>query len=649
MSLLDKETINNLYGFSISMKYRFSEYDVIVIGAGHAGLEAALASSRMGENTLLITQSLDNIAKLSCNPSIGGVAKGTIVREIDALGGEMARLSDASMIQYRLLNKSRGAAVQAPRVQVDKSLYSSLAKHTIELQRNLHTFQDTVVDLLVGTSKNGEKIVEGVVTERGRTFSARAVVLCSGTFMEGMIYIGEYSSPDGRLGERAAMGLGQALEILGFKTSRLKTGTPMRILRSSVDFSYMEEQVADEVMKPFSFEKDEINRPYATCYVTHPNEETHKIIRAAFDRSPLFSGKIKAIGARYCPSIEDKVKKFPERTRHHLYIEPEGLNTEELYINGLSSSLPEDVQDAMIRTIPGLENVVITRPAYAVDYLFVHPTQMDASLHAKMLKGFFLAGQVNGTSGYEEAGGQGIVAGINAALFSRAQKFTSETYVPFTIARSEAYIGVMIDDLVTQGVDEPYRMFTARAEYRLRLRHDNADERLSQKAYEVGLQKSESIERLEKKLATRLDIITIWDTLRVKQEDAVLFPPLSAHIGKSFSHALQDPRVSLSCITELVEKQGKLSDTHCLTSLLDAELEVRYKHYLEAQDERIAKIAKMENTHIPANFDYDALSGLSTESLARLKEAMPSTLGQASRIPGIRPSDIMLLSIALRR
>jgi len=626
------------------MKYRFCEYDVIVIGAGHAGLEAALASSRLGENTLLISQSLDSIAKLSCNPSIGGVAKGTIVREIDALGGEMARLADASMIQYRLLNKSRGAAVQAPRVQVDKSLYSSLAKKTIELQKKLHTFQDTVVDLITQTLSNGEKRVEGVITERGRTFTARSIVLCSGTFLEGMIYIGEYSSPDGRLGERAAVGLGQALKAQGFRTSRLKTGTPMRILRSSVDFSSMEEQVADEVMRPFSFEKANITRPYAACYVTHTNEETHKIIRSALDRSPLFSGKIKAIGARYCPSIEDKVKKFPERTRHHLYIEPEGLETEELYINGLSSSLPEDVQDAMIRTIPGLENVVITRPAYAVDYLFVHPTQLDSSLHAKKLKGFFLAGQVNGTSGYEEAGGQGIIAGINAALFSRAQRLESEPYRPFTISRNEGYIGVMIDDLVTQGVDEPYRMFTARAEYRLRLRHDTADERLMQKAYQIGLQHDGAINRLQAKLATRKAIISLWNSLKVRGEDVSRFPQLAPHIGKSFACTLQDPRISLECITELAKREDFSSD-----ALHDAELEVRYEHYLEAQDERIAKLAKMENVHIPVNFDYSLLSGLSTESHARLEEARPCTLGQASRIPGIRPSDIMLLALALKR
>lgn len=626
------------------MKYRFSDYDVIVIGAGHAGIEAALACSRMGESTLLITQTLDTIARLSCNPSIGGVAKGTIVREIDALGGQMALLADASMIQYRLLNKSRGAAVQSPRVQVDKNLYSSLAKHCVEKQKNLYTFQDTVVDIITSQDESGKEKIEGVITERGRVFSSRSVVLCSGTFMEGKIYIGEYESNDGRLGERAAVGLGQNLAKKGFQTARLKTGTPMRILRSSVDFSKMEEQEADKIMKPFSFQTMEVMRPYAACYVTHTNEKTHEIIRAAFDRSPLFSGKIKAIGARYCPSIEDKVKKFPERERHHLYIEPEGLGTEELYINGLSSSLPEDVQDAMIRTIPGLEDVVITRPAYAVDYMFLNPTQLDAGLQTRRVKGFFLAGQVNGTSGYEEAGGQGIIAGINAALYSRSLKYESEKYKTFTIRRDEGYIGVMIDDLITQGVDEPYRMFTARAEYRLRLRHDNADERLTEKAYNVGLQNDRAMSLLSNKLNIRENILNIWKKEKIKAFHVEKYECLKPHLGKSFSDSLQDPNVPLSIILEFSPNLDDVSNS----ALEDAELEIRYKHYVELQDKRLERLQKMENTIIPTNFNYDKISGLSTESKARLKTVMPETIGQASRIPGVRPSDIMLLTIAIK-
>ncbi len=630
------------------MTYRFSDYDVIVVGAGHAGIEAALAAARMGENTLLITQTLDSVGRLSCNPSIGGISKGNIVREIDALGGEMGKLADASMIQYRLLNKSRGPAVQAPRVQADKFLYSQLAKHAVELEKNLHVFQDTVCDVISSNTNESGYVeygaVQSVKTERGREFSAKAVVLATGTFLEGRIYIGDFESPDGRLGERAAVGLGTALAKKGFTVGRLKTGTPMRLLRRSVDFSLTEEQEADTIMRPFSFANAEIHRPYANCYITYTNEQTHEVIRNNFGRAPLFSGKIKGTGARYCPSIEDKIKKFPERTRHHVYIEPEGLNTEELYVNGLSSSLPEDVQDKMLRTIPCFENAVITRPAYAVDYAYVSPIQLSSDLQTRRIAGLFLAGQINGTSGYEEAGGQGIIAGINAVLFSRSLKFKDEQFIPFVLKRNEAYIGVMIDDLVTQGVDEPYRMFTARAEYRLKLRHDTADERLTEKAYHIGLQKKENLMRLREKVAAREKIISTWRQIRITAELIKNYPELKNHSGKTLGEILHDPQISLS----LIKKIDASSSLYPEELLEAAELEIRYEHYISVQDRRIDKVKRMENMKIPSDFNYDKVSGLSTESCTRLKAVRPETIGQAGRIPGIRPSDIMLLAVRIR-
>ena len=498
-------------------------FDVAVVGGGHAGIEACLACARMGLKTLLITQSIDAIGRMSCNPSIGGIAKGNIVREIDALGGEMAKLIDNSMIQFRLLNKSRGPAVQAPRSQADKLLYSRLARQILEQQENLYTLQDTVVDLEtvesstelpegsgtkaeVGTipgecRQNPEKIskmrqkLSAVITERGRRIPVRAAILTTGTFLGGKIFIGKYDAPHGRLGEQAAFGLTEALNRIGFTTGRLKTGTPPRILKHSIDFTNLELQLGDDEVLPFSFDNSEINRPMVPCHLVYTNEETHKIIRENIGLSPLYSGKISGVGPRYCPSIEDKVMRFQERERHQLFIEPEGLETEEMYINGFSSSLPEEVQDRFMRTLEGFKNAIVSRPGYAVEYDYVEPTQLFPSLETKLVAGLFNAGQINGTSGYEEAAGQGLIAGINAGLYSKrhieecgpityAEEGTDDLsyschkdklhiipeYEPLVLSRSEAYIGVLIDDLVTLGTKEPYRMFTARAEYRLNLR-----------------------------------------------------------------------------------------------------------------------------------------------------------------------------------
>lgn len=620
------------------MGFRYTDYDVIVVGGGHAGIEAALASARMGQSTLLITQTLDSIGKLSCNPSIGGISKGNIVREIDALGGAMGRLADATMIQYRLLNQSRGPAVQAPRVQADKYHYALLAKQTLELEKNLHLYQDTVVDLVADST------IRAVVTARGREIRCRSAILTTGTFMDGKIFIGEYEAPHGRLGEEAAVGLGAALRRMGFTVGRLKTGTPPRILANSVDYSVLERQDGDVVARPFSFAAETIDRPMVPCWLSFTNAETHKIIQENIEKSPLYSGKIQGVGARYCPSIEDKVVRFSERDRHQLFLEPEGLDTEELYINGLSSSLPEEVQDSFMRTVPGLGEAVVTRPSYAVEYDYVDPIQLTSFLETKKIKGLFTAGQINGTSGYEEAGGQGLIAGINAALCARAFNEGKTSWEAFVLSRSDAYIGVMIDDLVTLGTKEPYRMFTARAEYRLKLRHDTADERLTERAYAVGLQRPEAVERLRSKIEKKEALRSLLSEQRVHTSDAVNFSSLEKHVGKSCADALRDPLVPLSDVlalnSEFLNFPAEIQTA--------AELDIRYVHYIDAQDKRIERLKKMDGTRIPDNFDYDGVSGLSMESRSKLKAVRPATLGQAARISGLRTSDVMLLMVFLR-
>lgn len=594
------------------------DYDIIVIGGGHAGIEASSAAAREGFSTLLVTQSLDAIGRLSCNPAVGGLAKGNLVREIDALGGVMGHLIDSSMIQYRILNRRRGPAVQAPRAQADKFTYSRNAKELLEHTQNLSLFMDTVTDLIV---ENGA--VAGVVTQRGWKISARAVVLTTGTFMDGRIFIGEYEESCGRLGESAAIGLGSSLRRLGFDVGRLKTGTPARVRRSSLDFDELEVQPGDEEVLPFSFDYDTVDRPRLDCYVTWTNEETHRIIRENMHRSPLYGGRIVGKGPRYCPSIEDKVMRFPDRDRHQIFVEPEGVNSEEMYLNGLSSSLPEDVQHAFIRTLPGLRHCEIMRPAYAVEYDYLNPMDLYPSLESKILSSLFVAGQTNGTSGYEEAACQGLVAGINAALKLRGEE-------PLILKRTEAYIGVLIDDLVTKGTKEPYRMFTSRAEYRLSLRHDNADLRLTRIGYEKHSASEEKLARLEKKID---DMSSLRSTLREYRER-----------GKNGLELLREPEVTISSLSQKLP--AVLSYAPSIRS--EVELDVKYEGYLRRQEAEAQMFSRKENMMIPPDFDYDALKGLSAESREKLKQIRPASVGQAQRISGLRVSDIALLMMGLR-
>ncbi len=593
-----------------------SDFEAIVIGGGHAGIEASLALSREGFKTLLITQNIEAIGRMSCNPSIGGLAKGNLVREIDALGGEMAHLIDASMIQYRILNRSRGPAVQAPRAQADKALYSSIARKTLESERNLRIFMDTVVDLLIE-----DGLVRGVVTERGNRISSDVVVLTTGTFMEGRIFIGEYDGEYGRLGERAAIGLGTKLREYGFNVGRMKTGTPCRVNRDSIDFDELEEESGDETLQPFSFDYDSVYRPHLSCYITYTNEDTHRIIRENIKYSPLYGGKIVGRGPRYCPSIEDKVIRFPERPRHQIFVEPEGLYTNEMYLNGLSSSLPERVQIEFMRTIPGLRHVEVVRPAYAVEYDYLDPLDLYPTLESKILKNLFIAGQTNGTSGYEEAASQGLVAGINAAQRLKGAE-------GIVLGRTDSYIGVLIDDLTLKGTKEPYRMFTSRAEYRLKLRDGSADQRLTPIGRRAGLVGDEKYERLLDKLSKIDEMKDYLKRNRSKTQN------------KSLYDELKEPDVSIFSFDSLQSYSNEVKR--------EVELEVKYEGYLKRQEIDIERVKRDESVKIDSDFDYDKVDGLSSESREKLKMVRPMTLGEASRISGLRVSDIALLQMALR-
>ena len=619
------------------------EYDVIVVGAGHAGSEAAAAAANMGAKTLLVTMNLQNIAQMSCNPAMGGIAKGQIVREIDALGGYSGVVSDKTAIQFKMLNKSKGPAMWSPRVQSDRMRFAETWRMLLEGTQNLHFYQDMVAGVVI---ENGK--IRGVKTAMGLVFRAKSVILTNGTFLNGLIHVGEKQFGGGRAGERASTGITEQLVDLGFDSGRMKTGTPPRVDGRSLDFSKMIEQPGDTHPQKFSFsDQTQTLKNQRSCHMSYTSLEVHDLLREGFDRSPMFNGSIESIGPRYCPSIEDKINRFADKDRHQLFVEPEGWDTMEYYINGFSTSLPEEVQYKALRACAGFENVRFFRPGYAIEYDFFAPTQLRHTLETKLIDGLYFAGQINGTTGYEEAGAQGLMAGINAALKTQERD-------PFTLRRDEAYIGVLIDDLITKGTEEPYRMFTSRAEYRTLLRQDNADQRLTPKGFALGLAKEDRLIRMQEKYTKSDALIEFFKTTSVQPED---INPILEHRGSAIAPqgdklykfysrpniVMEDMR-TLPMVDQVV-RERELDDE----VLEQAEIQIKYAGYIQKERNNADKLTRLEGVKIPEEFDYSKLKSLSYEAREKLTKIKPTTISQASRISGVSPNDISVLLVYMGR
>ena len=613
-------------------------YDVIVVGGGHAGCEAAAAAANLGSKTMLVTMNMQTIGQMSCNPAMGGIAKGQIVREIDALGGYSGIIADKSAIQFKMLNLSKGPAMWSPRTQNDRMLFAEEWRLALENTPNLDFFQDMVKNIII---ENGK--VAGVITNIGVEIRGKAVVLTNGTFLNGLIHIGEKQFGGGRMGEPKAFGITEQLVSLGFEAGRMKTGTPVRIDGRSLDYSKMEEQKGDENPQKFSYLDTPKLKEQRSCYITYTNETVHDILRSGFDRSPMFNGTIQSIGPRYCPSIEDKINRFAERNRHQLFVEPEGWKTVEIYVNGFSSSLPEDIQAKALRHVPGFENAKIFRPGYAIEYDYFPPTQLKHTLETKLIENLFFAGQINGTTGYEEAAGQGLIAGINAHNKVHGKD-------EFTLSRDEAYIGVLIDDLITKGTEEPYRMFTSRAEYRLLLRQDNADIRLTEKSYNIGLASEERLRKVEEKIKKSGELEEFLKELSLKPNviNPILEENESNPVDQAYraSQILTRPNINLEKLSK-IEIIGNKAREYSEEIQEQAEINIKYKGYIEKEKENVAKLQRMENIKIPEDFDFSKVASLSSEALQKMNNIRPKNIAQASRISGVSPADINVLLIYL--